>query len=97
MNGAYKYDFTTDSSQVYGGTAGSKPLSLGKWGMPAGDTDANGQIDADDLIDWNNEAGNQMYSPADLNLDGQIDHKDINNFWIWNLLFYCQVPEQYQK
>lgn len=61
--------------------------------MPAGDTDANGMINADDKLEWYNGAGNQYYSPADLNLDGQIDLKDINNFWIWNLLFNCQVPD----
>jgi hypothetical protein len=97
MNGTYKYDFSTDSSQIYGGTAGCKSLTQGKWGMAAGDTNADGEIDVEDKQIWNSEAGNSLYSPSDLNLDGEIDHKDINDFWIWNLLFYCQVPEQYQK
>jgi len=61
--------------------------------MPAGDADASGEIGPDDVIEWNIEAGKEMFSPVDFNLDGQIDHKDINNFWIWNLMLSCQVPE----
>jgi hypothetical protein len=93
MNGTYKYDFSSDSSQFYGGTAGCKQLSPERWGMPAGDADFNGQIGMDDKAVWEGQAGKSNYSTADMNLNGQIDNTDINEFWILNLNMSCQVPE----
>jgi hypothetical protein len=93
LNGTYKYDFSTDSSQVYGGTAGAVPLSEGKWGMSADNANADGNIDSDDKNDWRIEAGKHDYLNADMNMDGQINNLDINEFWINHIFFSCQVPE----
>lgn len=93
QNGAYKYDFSTDSSQVYGGTASCKMLSPNVWGIPAGDVNGDGTIDIGDKNLWGNNAGNAVYAPEDINLDAQINHLDVNDFWILNYPFGCQVPE----
>jgi hypothetical protein len=93
LNGTYKYDFTTDSSQVYGGTAGYKLLAPGKWGMPAGDATPDGEINLYDKLKWRTEAGIKEYKASDFNMDGQVDNNDKNEFWIPNISVSCQVPE----
>lgn len=92
-NGAYKYDFSIDSSQVYGGMAGFVKLSPDRWGMPAGDVNQNGEIEPDDKTIWKIHAGEKNYFTSDINLDGQSNHKDINDYWIKNISLECQVPE----
>lgn len=93
MNGTYKYDFSIDSSQVYGGVSGHVQLSPDRWGMPAGDTNSDGEINLYDKLMWRTVAGANDYLNADINLDGQVENKDINEFWINNLTIGCQVPD----
>ena len=92
-NGLYSYNFTTDSSQVYGGALNSIELAPGIWGMPAGDANCNGEIDSLDKEIWDAEAGNYGYFSADLNLDREIDNKDKLNYWLKNDSLNCHVPE----
>ena len=92
--GIYNYDFTTASSQVYGGIAGSAEISPGVWGMIAGDANADGIINANDKNDfWSILAGKAGYLPGDYNLDGNIENRDKNDFWRVNLNQSSQVPE----
>jgi len=92
--GIYMYDFSTGSEQVYGGNEAYIEIAPGMWGLPAGDIDASGMIDVQDIIvDWPVQAGTNGYLPADLNMDGQIDNKDKNDFWFFNNGIESQLPE----
>lgn len=68
-------------------------LSPGVWGMPAGDINADGMIDEQDKSFWDSQAGTKNYISSDINLDGQVENRDINEFWIQNFSYSCQVPE----
>ncbi len=92
--GVYNYNFTTASSQVYGGTAATKQLSPGVWGMIAGDANSDGIINANDKTDfWSILAGKSGYLTGDYNLDGAVGNKDKNDFWNVNLNTSSQVPQ----
>ncbi len=92
--GVYTYDFTTGSSQVYGGATGYIELTPDTWGMVSGDANANGQVDTNDKTDeWDNFAGLQDYLPGDLNMDSQLNNKDKNEYWLPNQGKASQVPE----
>ncbi len=94
LSGTYNYDFTTASTQTYGGTLGSKELSTGVWGMYGSDMNSDGNISMDDIDNiWESQAGHAGYSPADANLDCQVDNKDKDDQLIPNLGAGCQVPE----
>jgi hypothetical protein len=93
QGGAYKYDFSTDSSQVYGGTATCKLLAPNVWGIPAGDINADGFIGAEDKSAWETDAGTHVYSPCDANLDSEVNLLDVNDFLLMNFPYSCQVPE----
>ncbi len=91
--GVYTYNFTTGSGQAYGGINGQKPLAIGKWGMYAGDGDANNTINtADKTSVWTPNAGKKGYLNADYNRDGQVNNPDKNNYWLPNVGKSCQVP-----
>lgn len=92
-NGIYSYNFTSDSSQVYGGTQNTIELMPGIWGMPSGDINCDGEIDLADKAIWDNDAGAFGYLPSDLNMDRQVDNQDKLNFWIKNDSLNCHVPE----
>jgi hypothetical protein len=93
--GAYTYDYTTGSGQVYGGTAGTKQLAVGVWGMRSGDGDGNGDVQ---LADRNNvwkaasQAGKTGYLPSDFNMNRQTNNVDKNDKWLPNLGTGSQVP-----
>jgi hypothetical protein len=89
----YTYDYTTDSSQVYGEKASYKKLAPGKWGIPAGDINADGLINMDDKNDWRLHAGLKAYKPSDINMDSQVNNADMNELWLNNFSYSCQVPE----
>lgn len=62
--------------------------------MYAGDADANGNIDySDKSAEWENDAGFAGYAPFDMNLDGQINNIDKNDYWLPNEGEGSQVPE----
>jgi len=94
-SGTYTYDFTTSASQVYGGTAGHKQLTTGKWGMRSGD--GNGDCDVlmnDKTQVWGipTQLGKTGYLPSDYNFDRQTNNKDKNDRWVPNINTYSQVP-----
>jgi len=90
----YPYDFTTASEKVYGNTIGYKELAVGIYGMVAGDGDADGTIDDQDmLLYWSAKAGNSEYHSGDYNLNSQIDNSDKDNYWLPNTTFIRQIPE----
>jgi hypothetical protein len=92
--GIYSWDFTTSSTQAYGGTSAQKSLSGGKWGMFSGDGDANDVIGTiDESIIWTPVAGNRGYLNADFSRDGQVNNKDKNDLWLPNIGKQCQVPD----
>ncbi len=79
------YDFTTGQDKAYG----ASPLvevSTGVFAMPAGDANANGQVQNDDKNDyWNNQVGQAGYKSADFNLNSQVQNDDKNDFWKANV------------
>jgi len=83
--GTYTYDFSSSSSQVYGGTAGCKLLGGAIWGMFCGDGNADGYVNINDKINiWESEAGNSGYWAGDFNLNGQVSNQDKNDYWLPN-------------
>jgi len=92
--GVYSYDFTTASSQTYGGINAVKELVPGIWGMISADGNADGIVN---LLDKNNvwepQAGQSGYKSGDFNLDGQVNNPDKNDYWVPNEGSGCQVPE----
>ena len=94
IDDVYSYDFTTDDLQVLGGSLGYKELVPGTWGMAGGDGDANGTVEsADKTTIWVPDAGTNGYKVSDFNMDTQIDNKDKNEIWFFNLGKESQIPE----
>lgn len=91
-NGVYNYDYSIGSSQVYGGTEGTKQLVSGIWGMIAGDANADMQINVDDKNIWENHAGYAGYFFEDFNLNGQVNNNDKLDLWFPNLGRSSQMP-----
>lgn len=91
--GILTHDFTSDSSHYYGSGAACKQLADGLWGLSSGDANGDGEISELDKIQWKLEAGANIYGSSDFNMDGQVNNKDINDFWIDNISMDCQVPE----
>lgn len=89
----YSYDFTTASSQAYGGNLGHKELAPGIWGMRGGDGDADGQVTNGDKNDiWINQAGLTGYLSGDYNMDSDVNNGDKIDLWIPNTGQGSQVP-----
>jgi lysophospholipase L1-like esterase len=89
-SGIYPYDFSL--SGAHGGPNAMKNVN-GSLVMIAGDMDANGQIDLDDLaLIWSLEVGTTGYLSSDVNLDGQTDNNDKNDFWVENLGSSSYIP-----
>ena len=89
----FTYDFTTSESQAYG-TGALKNLGGGIYGMLAGDANADGTIDNDDISGpWSSAAGESGYLNADVNMNGQADNKDKDDVWILNTGMNSQVPD----
>jgi lysophospholipase L1-like esterase len=89
-SGVYPYDFLL--SGAHGGPNAMKNVN-GNLVMIAGDMDANGQIDLDDLaLIWSTEVGATGYLSSDVNLDGQTDNRDKNDFLIINLGLTSYIP-----
>ena len=83
------YDFTTGQDKAY--TTGPLPLADlggGKYGMFAGDANADGTINATDYnFYWLRETGTPFeyyLKTADFNLDATINTTDYNSFWLIN-------------
>jgi len=89
--GVFSYNFTTSSDQAY--NSGQKKLGGGFSGMIAGDADASKTIGDADLSFWATKAGHFGYLPSDLDLSGQVDNRDKNDYWLPNTGAGSQVPE----
>lgn len=93
--GVYSIDFTSSAANTHGGTSALIDLG-GKFGMPAGDSNNDGNIDATDLNTWraNNGAAFNYSSNgiSDFNLDGVINSVDRNDFHKKNTAKTRQVP-----
>jgi hypothetical protein len=94
--GSYSIDFTSNSASTYQTTNALVSLAGSKFGMPAGDIDQDGDIDATDLSTWRTNNGAVFsYSGsglADFNLDGVINAVDRNDFHQKNTGKTRQVP-----
>ncbi|GAB5526536.1 MAG: hypothetical protein Roseis2KO_44080 [Roseivirga sp.] len=95
-SGTYSIDFTSNSANTYQTTTALKSLSGGKFGLPAGDSDQDGDIDATDLSTWRANNGTDFSygssGAADFNLDGVINAVDRNAFHHKNTSKTRQVP-----
>jgi hypothetical protein len=89
--GVYSYDFTTAMNQAY--NSGQKEIAIGVWGMFAGDANADGLIEETDKIKWEGQAGTSGYLSGDIDMNGQVDNKDKNDFWLPNFGEGTQVPD----
>jgi hypothetical protein len=87
------YDFTTSQSRTYG-TNSMKDLGGGIYfGMFAGDANANGQVQNNDIQDyWILQNGQAGYKESDFNLNGQVQNNDQENYWVPNNGKGTQVP-----
>jgi len=91
--GTYVYNFSSGESQVYGGNAGHKEITPGIWGMRGGDGVCDGTINSNDrILSWEAHAGESSYSPADFNLDCQVNNKDKNDIWFENTGYASLIP-----
>jgi hypothetical protein len=95
-NQIYTYDFSTGSDKVYGGTDGYKQIDASpvKWGMVAGDANADGNVWGNDYTNfWIPTLGNEeYYLPADFNMDTNVWGNDYTNFWVSNLGMENPIP-----
>jgi hypothetical protein len=91
-NGIYRYDFTQAADLAYG--SNQNTLAPGIFGMIAGDLNADGTINEDDIIlNWNESAGEPGYNQSDVDLDSQTDNIDKNALWFWNQGKFVILPE----
>jgi plastocyanin len=89
----YHYDFTTGPVKFYDGSAGSKELSTGIWGMIAGDSNGDNVVNSLDKVNaWEIEAGHAGYIGSDLSLESQADNSDKTGFWESNLGKSSSIP-----
>ncbi|NOX47441.1 MAG: hypothetical protein GXO89_10750 [Chlorobi bacterium] len=89
----FTYDFTNSSDKYFGNANGFVQLSPTAWGMCAGDGNASGQIDLDDLFNsWYDDAGESGYLKDDYDLNGNADNNDKNNWLIPNFGCVSNVP-----
>ncbi|MBN1337782.1 MAG: PKD domain-containing protein [Bacteroidales bacterium] len=93
VGGVYMYDFSSSSSQVYGGALGAKEVSPGVWALAAGDGNADNLVGTPDKNDvWAVQAGTSGYLMGDFNLDGQVSNTDKIEIWSVNGGRGSQVP-----
>lgn len=91
----YTIDFTTSAANTFQTTTALTTLSTGKFAMPAGDADGDGDVDATDLIAWKTQNGDAFVyntTNGDFNLDGVINAVDRNDFQQKNVSKTSQVP-----
>lgn len=75
-NNVYVYDFTTGSSQIYGGANAIQNLAAGEFGLWSGDADGNGQVqnvDNELLLQF---IGNSGYRGTDLDMNSEVQNSD---------------------
>jgi len=92
IGGNYTWDFTQSGSAHSNTNPGEIALGGGIYGMYSGDATGNGEISQYDNAYWSTLAGNKNYYQCDFNLNSQVDNKDKNDFWYWNLNKISQIP-----
>jgi hypothetical protein len=93
-DGAMDYNYSTNSTQVYGGTAGYKLLETGVWGMVAADGTGDGNVYLTDYTtNWTPQYGSENgYYSADYNLDGSVYLTDFTTVWTPNYGIEGPIP-----
>ncbi len=92
-NNLFSYDFSSDSSQIYGGTQGCREVAPGLWGMASGDANGDGEINIQDKLLWDAEAGILGYKSSDFNMNEQVDNSDKDNCFIHNIYMNSSIPD----
>lgn len=96
-SGTLTIDFRENSNNTHKTTDALVSLVGSKFGMPAGDIDQDGDIDAADLSTWRSNNGvafsYAVSGKADFNLDGVINAVDRNEFHQKNLTKIRRVPQ----
>jgi len=83
--GIYSYDFSYPADQAHS-NGSQNEIASNIWGLIGGDANSSANVSSEDkTLEWENTVGNSDYIPSDLNLDGQIDNKDKDEFWLPNL------------
>lgn len=91
--GIYSYDFSSPADQAYGIEA-QKNIGSNIFGMFSGDANSDAVIDDFDKSQtWNFETGLGGYLSSDLNLNGESDNQDKNDFWIPNYGQNSKIPD----
>ena len=89
----YSYDFSTALTQVYNGGAGYKEIATNTYGMVGGDSDGDGDVDANDKAAWTANAGTKGYKGSDFNMDTQVSNQDKDDILVNNGAYSSQVPQ----
>lgn len=91
-SGTIAYDFTTALENAYGD--GQQDLGAGVFGMFAGDSNGDGDINEQDKdVEWAGEAGSAGYLGSDLNMDIEVNNTDKVEFWEPNMGTGTTVPQ----
>ncbi|MCE7996951.1 MAG: hypothetical protein HEP71_33625 [Roseivirga sp.] len=94
-SGTLTIDFTGNSANTHQTTTALVSIAGGKFAMPAGDADGDGDVDATDLATWQVQNGvvfSYNSTNGDFNLDGEINAVDRNDFQQKNTSKTSQVP-----
>ena len=76
------YNYTSASTQFYGGSTGVKQVDTNVWAMIAGDGNGNGQVQNNDSESiWKPDNGTSGYKNSDFNLNGQVQNNDNESYW----------------
>ena len=76
------YNYTSASTQFYGGSTSVKQIDTNVWAMIAGDGNGNGQVQNNDSESiWKPDNGTSGYKNSDFNLNGQVQNNDNESYW----------------
>ncbi len=70
------YNFTSASSQFYGGSSGVKEFEPGVWGMIVGDVNQSSFINSGDYVAAKTEASSSGYLNGDCDFNGLVNSND---------------------
>jgi hypothetical protein len=94
--GSYAYDYSSGSTQVWGGTAGVKQIDTSpvRWGMIAGDANGDNSVFNNDYTGYYIPTffNSGQYRPADFNMDSNVFNNDYTGFYIPNFFIDNQLP-----
>jgi len=93
IDGIFDINLTDDPLKIHGEELGYKEIGADLWGMVSGDFNADGVIDLLDVAIWRADAATKGYLPSDVDMNGDSDNKDKNDYWHENKYSETQVPE----